>query len=178
MGCSWIRDWTDVPRISRWIFNHWTSSEAPLTTIISSEPTVLICLLKMYESEKVKVLVAQSCLFLCNPMDCSLPGSSVHGILQVRILEWVAIPFSRGSSQPRDWTWISYIAGRFFTIWTTSEDPSKYGMPHEFACHSWPMQKKIIYHISLALSVDHREERGIWFCDGYKIWVGNYELGV
>ena len=46
--------------------------------------------------------VAQSCLTLCNPMDCSLPGSTVHGIFQVRILEWVAISFSRGSSWPRD----------------------------------------------------------------------------
>ena len=50
--------------------------------------------------KKVKVLVAQLCPTLCNPTDCSPPGSSVHGILQVRILEWVAIPFSRGSSQP------------------------------------------------------------------------------
>ena len=49
---------------------------------------------------KVKVLVAQSCLTICNPMACILPGSSVHGILQARILEWVAIPFSKGSSQP------------------------------------------------------------------------------
>ena len=46
--------------------------------------------------------VAQSCLTLCNPMDCSLPGSSTHGIFQARVLEWVAISFSRGSSQPRD----------------------------------------------------------------------------
>ena len=53
---------------------------------------------------KVKMLVAQSCLTLCNTMNCSPPGSSVHGILQARILEWVAIPFSRGSSQTRDWT--------------------------------------------------------------------------
>ena len=52
--------------------------------------------------ESVKVLVAQSCPTLCGPMDCSLLGSSVHGILQARILKWVAIPFSRGSSQPRD----------------------------------------------------------------------------
>ena len=51
---------------------------------------------------KVKVLVAQSCPTLCDPRDCSPPGSSVHGILQARILEWVAIPFSRGPSQPRD----------------------------------------------------------------------------
>ena len=70
-----------------------------------------------------KVLVAQSCLTLCNPMECSLPGSSVHGILQARILEWVAIPFSRGSSQPREWTWVSCTTGRFFTVWATREVP-------------------------------------------------------
>ena len=52
----------------------------------------------------VCVLVTQSCPILCDPMGCSLPGSSVHGILQARILEWVAIPFSRGSSQPRELT--------------------------------------------------------------------------
>ena len=51
---------------------------------------------------KVKVLVAQSCPNLCDPMDCSPPVSSVHGILQARVLEWVAVSFSRGSSQPRD----------------------------------------------------------------------------
>ena len=54
-------------------------------------------------------------------MDCSSPGSSIYGILQARILEWVAIPFSRGSSWPRNRTWVSRIAGRFFTIWATSE---------------------------------------------------------
>ena len=54
-------------------------------------------------------------------MDCSPPGSSVHGILQARILEWVAIPFSRRSSLPRDWTWVSPIAGRFFTTWANRE---------------------------------------------------------
>ena len=61
-------------------------------------------------------------LTLCNPMDCSLPGSSVHEILQARILEWVAIPFSRESSQSRKWTQVSYIAGRLFPIWTIRED--------------------------------------------------------
>ena len=54
-------------------------------------------------------------------MDCSPPGFSVHGILQVRILEWVAIPFSRGSSQPRDYTQVPCIAGRFFMVWATRE---------------------------------------------------------
>ena len=61
----------------------------------------------------------KSCLTLCDFMDCSPPGSSVHGILQARILERVAISFSRGSSQPRDWTWVSCIAGRIFTDWAT-----------------------------------------------------------
>ena len=65
--------------------------------------------------------VAQSCLTLCDPMDCSLPGSSVHGIFQASVLEWGAISFSRGSSPPRDWTWVSCIIGRCFTIWATRE---------------------------------------------------------
>ena len=63
------------------------------------------------------VSVAQLCLPLCDATDLSLPGFSVHGILQARILEWVAIPFSTGSSQPRDRTLVSCITGRFFTIW-------------------------------------------------------------
>ena len=67
------------------------------------------------------VLVTQSCLTLCDPMDWSLPGSSVLGILQTRILGWVAIPFSRGSSWCRDQTWGSCLAGSFFTIWATRE---------------------------------------------------------
>ena len=62
-------------------------------------------------------------VWLCDPTDCSLPGSTVHGILQARILEWVAISFSRRSSWPRDWTWVSRIVGRCFTIWATREVP-------------------------------------------------------
>ena len=61
------------------------------------------------------MLSLQSYPALCHPMGCSPPGSSVHGILQARILEWIAIPFSRGSSQSRDWTRVFCIAGRFFT---------------------------------------------------------------
>ena len=67
------------------------------------------------------VLVGQSCLTPCDPTDYSLLGSSVYGTLQARILEWVAIPFSRGSSWPRDWTWVSCSASRFFTVWATRE---------------------------------------------------------
>ena len=66
-------------------------------------------------------LVVQSCPTLCDLMDCSPASSSVHGILQARILEWVAIPFSRGSSQPRDWTQVPYIVVRFFTVWATQK---------------------------------------------------------
>ena len=66
-------------------------------------------------------LVAKLCLSLCNPTDCSLLGSSVHGISQARILVWVAISFSRGSSQPRDRMWVSCLAGKFFT----TEPPGK-----------------------------------------------------
>ena len=69
-----------------------------------------------------EMLVAQSCLTLCNPMDCSLPGSSVLGILQAGILEWVAIPFYKGSSRLRDQTCVSLIAGRYFT----TEPPRKF----------------------------------------------------
>ena len=69
----------------------------------------------------VCVWVTQSCPTFCDPIDCSPPGSSVHEILQARILEWVAMPFSRGSSWSRDRTQISCIAGRSFTVWATRE---------------------------------------------------------
>ena len=65
------------------------------------------------------MLVAQPCPTLFDPMDCGPPGSSVHGILLARILEWVAIPFSRGSS-PREWTQVFYITGRCFHVWATN----------------------------------------------------------
>ena len=63
--------------------------------------------------------VVQLCLTLCDPMDCSPPGSSVHGILQARILEWVAISFYRGSFWPRDQTRVSYIGRQILFHWTT-----------------------------------------------------------
>ena len=66
-------------------------------------------------------LVTKSCQILCNPMDCNLPGSSVNGIFQARMLEMLAISFSRASSWPRDWTLVSCLAGRFFTDWATRE---------------------------------------------------------
>ena len=89
--------------------------------------THISCLPHWQASQRYAAAAAtslQSCPTLCNPMDCSLPGSSVHGILQVRILEWLAISFSRGASQPRDGnciSCISFTAGGFFT----AEPPGK-----------------------------------------------------
>ena len=85
-------------------------------------PICLSALLGFFHwSDPFLVFDTQLCLTLCGPMGCSPLNSSVHGILQARILEWVAIPFSRGSSQHRDWTQVSCIAGRFFTIWAARE---------------------------------------------------------
>ena len=67
------------------------------------------------------LLVAHSCMTLCDPKDCNPPGSSVYGISQARIPEWFTISSSRASSWPRDWTQVFCIAGRFFTIWITKE---------------------------------------------------------
>jgi len=75
---------------------------------------------------KVKVSVTQSCLTFCDPMDCSLPRSSVHGILQARTLEWVAIPFSKGPSQPRDQTQVSWIASNSLSSEPPGKPPKKY----------------------------------------------------
>ena len=72
------------------------------------------------------VLVTQLYPILYNPMDWSPPGSSVHGISQVRILEWIAISFSKGSSQPRNRTWVSSITGRFFTNWAMRQAQKKH----------------------------------------------------
>ena len=72
---------------------------------------------------KKESVSSQSCSTLCNLMDCNPWSSSIHGILQARILQWGPILFSRGSSQPRDQTWVSHIAGKFFTVWATREAP-------------------------------------------------------
>ena len=70
---------------------------------------------------KVKMLVTQWCSTLYDPMDYSPWESSVHGILQARMQEWVAVPFSRGSSRPSEWTLVSCTEGKFFTIWATKK---------------------------------------------------------
>ena len=84
----------------------------------------------------VVVLMAQACPTLCDPLDCSLTGSSVHSIFQTRILEWVAVSFSRGSPWPRNQThisWVSCTARRFFTTWATLA-VGVLPTPHHF-CH-------------------------------------------
>ena len=93
---------------------------------------------------KVKVLVAQSCLTICNSMDCSLPGSSVYGILQARILEWVAILFSKGSSQHKDCTQVSHIASGFFTVLAKLVKNREYSLYIESFIYSLKKKNKTI----------------------------------
>ena len=80
------------------------------------KPGLLHCRQILYHLSQYESEAAQSCPTLCDPTDCSLPGSSVHGIFQARILERVAISFSRGSSPPRDRTQVSCMVDRHFTI--------------------------------------------------------------
>ena len=95
-----------------WTWGHFFLGGLKFSSTNSSYfPTMTSC----------EVLVTQSCPSLCSSMDCNLPGSSVHGILQARILKRGAIVFSRELSQSRDGIWVSCIAGRFFTLWATRE---------------------------------------------------------
>ena len=107
MRTNWPWNWRLYLKQSRWCWSeHWWSISV---TLRADQP-----------SESVSE-VAQSCPTLCDPMDCSLPGSPVHGILQAIVMEWIAISFSRGSSQPRDRTQVSHIVDRCFTVWATRE---------------------------------------------------------
>ena len=91
--------------------------------------------LKVGQSLKVKVLMVQSCQTLCNPMNCSPSGSSIHGILQARVLERVASPFSRGSSRPRDQTQVCFKALALFQLSTLSPNPDG-SAGKEFTCNA------------------------------------------
>ena len=87
--------------------------------------------------------VAQLRPTLCDPMDYSHPSSSVHGVLLARILEFVAIPFSRRCSRPKDWTQVSHIAGRFFTVWATRKSPNNGRTKHVLykeCSHEWNLK--------------------------------------
>ena len=91
-------------------FLQWQADSSPLAPLDG-----LVINLSEWVSE-----VAQSCPTLCDPVDCSPPDSSIHGILQARVLEWVAISFSRGSFRPRDRTEFSHTASRRFNLWSPS----------------------------------------------------------
>ena len=101
--------WTDQVRSQLQPHGNLTS----LYPVLSSLPS-------LYISPKVGE-VTQSCPIICNPMDCSLPGSSIRGIFQAGVLEWGAISSFRGSSWPRDQTQVSHIVSRCFTVWATRE---------------------------------------------------------
>ena len=101
--------------ILKWIRNSQDTQDA---RELKNEPLTFML---MCTARQVKMSVAQSCPTLCDSTDCSLPGYFVPGVFQARILEWVAISFSRGSSWPRDRTWVFHTAGRFFTIWAIRE---------------------------------------------------------
>ena len=92
--------------------------------------------------------VTQSCPTLCDPIDYSPQGSSVHGIFKARVLEWVAISFSRGSSRLRDQTQISRVAGRHFTVWATREAKKK---------------KKLFLNLFSNWRLWHTAENSTWF---------------
>ena len=98
--------------------------------------------------KSVKMLVAQSCSTLCNPTDCSPPGSFVHGILQARILECVAISYSREPSTPRDRTQVSCIAGRFFTIWPPGKPILEWGAISYSKGSSQPRDRTCVSYVS------------------------------
>ena len=104
------------------------------------------------------VLGTQSCPTLCSPIDCSPPNYSVHGISQPRILEWIAISFSRGSSWTRDWTWVSCIAGRFFTSGSCK-------LPA-----SWPRRKDSVSSMGWVVTLLGKDWL-VWFTSRAHLWV-------
>ena len=115
------------------------------------------------------VLVTQSCPTLCYLTDCSPPGCSVHGILQARLLEWVAIPCSRGSSWARDRTQISWIAGRFVTIWATGKSWQSVWVPMSWRI--WDPSKWALILLIQGSPQNSREltDEFLWFLNFPKI---------
>ena len=123
MACGILVPWSGIELVPSVVEvqsgNCWTAREDPSIIFLGRLPHPLSTLYLSYTiflhgTYHLLVKVTQLCLTLCNPMDYT-----VHGILQARILKWVAIPFSKRSSQPRDRTQVSHIAGRFFTKWAT-----------------------------------------------------------
>ena len=109
LGSGQLRGDSELPVAKNTSEGPWVIQGAVETVMAQSSP-------RRGEHVEVKVSVTQSCSTVCNSMDCSPPGASVHGILQARILEWVVMYSFRGSSRPRDRTWVSCTAGRFITV--------------------------------------------------------------
>ena len=130
-----------------WVECHWFCRGQTVVDCIGSQRFFLerLVLYVLTFLLLLKCVLTQSWPNFCNLMDWSLPGFSVHGISQARILEWLAISFSRGSSWPRDQTWVSCIAGGFFTIWATNKPQQPWHMKKEsdaaevtwHACMHW-----------------------------------------
>ena len=140
-----------------WISFHKTLWVLHSIQILPASWSLSSCPLTLWATVLCVCLFAQPCPTLCHPMACSPPGSSVHGILQARILEWVAMPSSRGSSQPRDRNQVSHIAGGFFTIWATREAPLSYYVSliqgsQSFINSLHPREKPTIFTESLKAS--------------------------
>ena len=105
-----------------------------------------------------------SAVWLCDPMDCSPPGSSACGICQARILEWVTMPSSRGSSWPRDWTRVSHLAGALFTIWTIREAPQIFAAHWDIGQAMWEPAWLSHWTVSPPSAVSGGLGSAVWMC--------------
>ena len=123
-GQSWFNSLSPYPNLSFQVLKFsnvtWYSKNLKFYTTQNCFYCVYLSIKCFKPILSKYLLLVQSCPTLWDPMNYSLPSSSVHGILQARILEWVAISFSRGSSWPRNQTWVSCIAGTFCTNWTAN----------------------------------------------------------
>ena len=142
-GSSLPRDRTQVSYIGRQILYHW-----------ATRVSLGNCC----------CLVTQSCLIVCSPMEWGPPGSSVRGIFQARILEWVAISFSRGSSQPRNQTRIFCIADIHFTVWATREAILSTNSTYFSWCNNTTETCIICIFLKYMWSIHHNKPYGrLWY---------------
>ena len=144
MSCTWLKR-----KVSRFSLTFFCQLQ-PTSPARGDNLTTHTGLLSSYSA----CMQAQSCLTLCNPMDCSLPGFSVHGIFQARILEWVAIIFPRGSSRLRDWTHVSCIGRLIHYHWATKKVAVIKGMMRvcgrgvtEDGVHDWIGVERSFLHL-------------------------------
>ena len=155
----------------------WSDSSTPGSASEENRKTNL----KRYTACHVHACVCakllQSCPTLCHSMHCSLPGR-LHGILQARILGWVAIPFSRGSFWPKDWTQVSRIAGRCFTIWVTRKthvhsniiySSQDMGATSEFITR-WMGNKEVVYIYIRNTTQSLKKKWNLAICSNMDSW--------